>query len=106
MNDRIIMKTFAWSAMVGAWIGSSGAFAAPISVECSYTKDKKTSFCLTNNDGDERLWRCDKTGKKTWKCGEVKSEASQGTTGEPDFKNVHAAVRDAARRAKGPARQR
>lgn len=74
MSRRAILAFAVFSALQVAYM-TAPVRAAAISVDCSYTKDKKTSFCLTNNDGDERLWRCDKNKDgKTWHCGELKSE--------------------------------
>jgi hypothetical protein len=50
---------------------------AEIKVDCGYTKDKKTAFCVTNNEGTEALWRCDKQRNGTWKCAEVPTSSSR-----------------------------
>ena len=55
-------------------------------MSCSYTEDKKTSFCsdndLTNND----VWRCDKQNYGTWKCGKIPRES--GPSLPTDFKRA------------------
>ena len=76
------------SVLLSGLIISSVSFASEISVDCSYTKDKKTSFCTTNNDGDERLWRCDKQRNGTWKCGEVKDAQRLSSDVEPGLKGA------------------
>jgi hypothetical protein len=69
MPTRARLSTFiVFAATFG---GCLSAAAYDISVDCNYTKNKKTAFCLTNNDGTESLWRCDKKRNGTWKCGEV-----------------------------------
>ena len=67
---------------------SSVAFSAvnEYVMSCSYTEDKKTSFCsdndLTNND----VWRCDKQNYGTWKCGKIPRES--GPSLPTDFKKA------------------
>jgi hypothetical protein len=97
MNDRKI--TTIAIVLVSAGLISSASLAAPISVECSYTKDKKTAFCTTNNEGTESLWRCDKQSNGTWKCGEVKDAAGLESDVEPGLRD---AVIGAATRAMEP----
>ena len=45
-------------------------------MSCSYTKDKKTSFCSDNDPSNNDLWRCDKQKNGTWKCGKVQEKES------------------------------
>jgi hypothetical protein len=80
--------------LLGASVLLSGLTIAPkpasaeIAVDCSYTKDKKTSFCVTNNDGDERLWRCDKQRNGTWKCVEGVVGSKLSSDIKPDLKKA------------------
>ena len=55
-------------------------------MSCSYTKDKKTSFCSDNDPTNNDVWRCDKQKNGTWKCG--KTAASTATAVPPDLKNA------------------
>jgi len=84
------------SVLLSGLIINSMSLASEISVDCSYTPDKKTSFCTTNNEGDERLWRCDKQRNGTWKCGEVPTAQRLSSDVEPGLKG---AVIDAVKQA-------
>ena len=44
-------------------------------MSCSYTKDKKTSFCSDNDPTNNDVWRCDKQKNGTWKCGKIPRES-------------------------------
>jgi hypothetical protein len=67
---------------------------AKIKVSCGYTKNRKTAFCLTENEGTESLWRCDKQKNGTWKCGEIAARLSG---------NVSSALKDALNKAQAGA---
>jgi len=53
-----------------------GAAADIYTMSCSYTKDKKTSFCSDNDPSNNDVWRCDKQKNGTWKCGKTVSQSS------------------------------
>src|SRR6476646_1747555 len=65
---------------------SSRAFSADNEyvMSCSYTKDKKTSFCSDNDPTNNDVWRCDKQKNVTWKCGKIPRES--GPNLPPDLK--------------------
>ena len=44
-------------------------------MSCSYTKDKKTSFCSDNDPTNNDVWRCDKQKNGTRKCGKTPRES-------------------------------
>ena len=74
------MKFFLFGAITtilfaGLLVSTVHVFAAESapSVDCSYTKDKKTAFCTVGDEED--LWRCDKQKNGTWKCGKVPRES-------------------------------
>jgi hypothetical protein len=94
MDDRTI-NTFAISALVLAAIGCSAALGAPIEVVCTKVSSK-TTFCSTNNDGDQRSWICTKQRGGTWKCVEAKTARTGGPPIDPGLKDT---VTDAATRA-------
>ena len=60
-----------------AYSSSAQVFAADNSyiMSCSYTKDKKTSFCSDNDPSNNDVWRCDKQKNGTWKCGKIPRES-------------------------------
>jgi hypothetical protein len=83
MEIRTFVKSAAFSALVLLGIGSSSALAE-ITVDCSYSPNKKVSFCLTNENGEQHLWRCDKQKNGTWRCSEVVVERTE----EPNLKSA------------------
>ena len=77
MMKFALILVFALSAVLfaGLLVSTVHVFAAESapSVDCSYTKDKKTAFCTVGDEED--LWRCDKQKNGTWKCGKVPRES-------------------------------
>ena len=61
-----------------------GAQDNTYTMSCSYTKDKKTSFCSDNDPTNNDVWRCDKQKNGTWKCGKIPRES--GPNLPPDLK--------------------
>jgi hypothetical protein len=55
-------------------------------MSCSYTNDKKTSFCSDNDLTNSDVWRCDKQNYGTWKCGKIPRES--GPSLPTDFKKA------------------
>ncbi len=47
-----------------------------VSVECTYSTNKKTSWCHVGDDGTDSWWKCAKQRNGTWKCSEVKKPNS------------------------------
>ena len=70
----ITLATILTAVYSSSALYSSSVFATENSpsVDCRYTKDKKTSFCTVEGDG---TWRCDKQKNGTWKCGEIPRES-------------------------------
>lgn len=61
----------------GIYCSSTQIFAVENNyvMSCSYTKDKKTSFCSDNDPTNNDVWRCDKQKNGTWKCGKIPRES-------------------------------
>ena len=68
----VAITTILFAGLLVSTVHVFAAESAP-SVDCSYTKDKKTAFCTVGDEED--LWRCDKQKNGTWKCGKVPRES-------------------------------
>jgi hypothetical protein len=89
MKFKLFAAFVLTSIIFTATYGSSKIFAADNEyvMSCSYTKDKKTSFCSDNDPTNNDLWRCDKQKNGTWKCGKVQEKES-GPSLPADLKNA------------------
>lgn len=83
---------------------SSVAFSAvnEYVMSCSYTEDKKTSFCSDNDHINNDFWRCDKQNYGTWKCGKIPREG--GPSLPTDFKKALDLVSGCAVTAASPSK--
>ena len=87
MKLELIMVSVLSSIIFTSAYASSIAFSADSYVmSCSYTKDKKTSFCSDNDPTNNDVWRCDKQKNGTWKCGKIPRESGPSLPG--DLKNA------------------
>ncbi|MDP9305304.1 MAG: hypothetical protein M3O68_03050 [Thermoproteota archaeon] len=78
MDSKYLTATIIGGLFVAlAYSSSAQVFAADNSyiMSCSYTKDKKTSFCSDNDPSNNDVWRCDKQKNGTWKCGKIPRES-------------------------------
>ena len=78
MESKYLTATIIGGLFVAlAYSSSAQVFAADNSyvMSCSYTKDKKTSFCSDNDPSNNDVWRCDKQKNGTWKCGKIPRES-------------------------------
>jgi len=51
-----------------AFYGLGVSVGYAIETDCTYTKDKGTAFCSTNDNGAQNVWRCDKHSDGNWSC--------------------------------------
>ncbi len=88
MEKKYLMFGIVFGLFVAAVYTSSarvlGAQDNTYTMSCSYTKDKKTSFCSDNDPTNNDVWRCDKQKNGTWKCGKIPRES--GPNLPPDLK--------------------
>lgn len=77
MKFTLIMVSVLSAMIFTTAYASSVAFSAgnEYVMSCSYTKDKKTSFCSDNDPTNNDVWRCDKQKNGTWKCGKIPRES-------------------------------
>src|SRR5213594_763323 len=84
MKTTFVILSIVSTLLVAAIYSSSVAFGAQEYVmSCSYTKDKKTSFCSDNDPENNDVWRCDKQKNGTWKCDKL--PAARGGSIPPDL---------------------
>ena len=88
---------------VGIYSSSAQIFAVENNyvMSCSYTKDKKTSFCSDNDPTNNDVWRCDKQKNGTWKCGKIPRESGSNLPADLG-KALNLAKEDALNVTKSP----
>ncbi len=79
MKTTFVILSIVSTLLIGALYSSSAVSGLEEYVmSCSYTKDKKTSFCSDNDPNNNDVWRCDKQKNGTWKCGKIPKESGGG----------------------------
>ena len=73
MHTKYLILVIISASLVSALYSSSAVFGVEYTMSCSYTKDKKTSFCSDNDPTNNDVWRCDKQKNGTWKCDKLQT---------------------------------
>ena len=74
---------FALTMSVSFAFISSNSTVWAVETSCTYTPDKKTAFCSTDEE-DATVYRCEQQkGGKTWKCNPLPAELSTDNTDTP-----------------------